>query len=159
MYNPNTQKPFYLGGNQTHQPNSTFLRDPPSKIVTTWNKLKLSVGQNRLTGAGACGGKMTVYGETSKESNGDCWINKRINRNDEMRNETMTEFKIVEIIARRFNNGREECQVQWAATWEVVDKAFAEQQLYKEFIEDLDEDEKAIGKLKELKFSENRLIT
>ena len=71
----------------------------------------------------------------------------------------MTEFKIVEIIARRFNNGREECQVQWAVTWEVVDKAFAEQQLYKEFIEDLDEDEKVIGKLKELKFSENRLIT
>ena len=49
--------------------------------------------------------------------------------------------------------------MQWAVTWEVVDKAFAEQQLYKEFIEDLDEDEKVIGKLKELKFSENRLIT
>jgi hypothetical protein len=59
----------------------------------------------------------------------------------------MTEFRIVEIMARRFVNGREECQVQWAVTWEIVDKAFAEQQLYKEFIEDLEEDEKAIGNL------------
>ncbi len=71
----------------------------------------------------------------------------------------MTEFRIVEIMARRFVNGREECQVQWAVTWEIVDKAFAEQQLYKEFIEDLEEDEKAIGNLKDPNCSKIRLMT
>jgi hypothetical protein len=71
----------------------------------------------------------------------------------------MTEFRIVEIMARRFVNGREECQVQWAVTWEVVDKAFAGQQLYKEFIEDLDEDEKAISKLKNQSCSTVPLMT
>ena len=71
----------------------------------------------------------------------------------------MAEFKIVEIIARRFKDGKEECQVQWAVTWEVVDKAFAKQQLYKEFIEDLNENEKAIGKLKNPSCSKIPLMT
>ncbi len=102
---------------------------------------------------------MCVNDESSKESNGDSWINKRRDIKDETRDETMTEFRIVEIMARRFVNGREECQVQWAVTWEIVDKAFAEQQLYKEFIEDLEEDEKAIGNLKDPSCSKNRLIT
>ncbi len=60
----------------------------------------------------------------------------------------MTEFKIVEILARRFNNGREECQVQWAVTWEVVDKAFARQQLYQEFMEDLKQEQRVSGNTK-----------
>ena len=108
----------------------------------------MSVGQNRLTGAGACGGKVSVNDETSKEGDGDSRINKRIYRNDETRDKTMTEFKIVEILARRFRNGREECQVQWAVTWEVVDKAFARQQLYQEFIEDLKQEQRVAGNTK-----------
>ena len=67
----------------------------------------------------------------------------------------MTEFRIVEIMARRFVNGREECQVQWAVTWELVDEAFAKQQLYQEFIED----EKAIGKLENPNCSKIPLMT
>ena len=60
----------------------------------------------------------------------------------------MAEFKIVEIIARRVKNGKEECQVQWAVTWEVVDKVFARQQLYQEFIEDLKQEQRASGNTK-----------
>ncbi len=89
--------------------------------------------------------------------NGGSWINERMNRTDEMRNETMTEFRIVEIIARRFENGREECQVQSAVTWEIVDEAFAKQQLYREFIEDLKEDEKAAGNIKNSICNQNSL--
>ena len=61
---------------------------------------------------------------------------------------TMTEFKIVEIVGRRIRDGKEECQVQWAVTWEVVDKAFARQQLYQEFIEDLKQEQRASGNTK-----------
>jgi hypothetical protein len=100
-----------------------------------------------------------VNDESSKESDGNSWINKKRYRKDETRDETMTEFRIVEIMARRFVNGREECQVQWAVTWEVVDQAFAKQQLYQEFIEDLNEDEKTIGKLKNPNRSKIPLMT
>jgi hypothetical protein len=57
----------------------------------------------------------------------------------------MTEFKIVEIIARRFRNGKEEVQVQWGVTWEPVDANFAKGQLYKEFMEDLQKEEQSSG--------------
>ncbi len=87
-------------------------------------------------------------GGTSKESHGASWINERKARNNERKNETMAEFKIVEIIARRVVNGREECQVQWAVTWEIVDEAFAKQQLYQEFMEDLTKETKATGNSK-----------
>ena len=68
-----------------------------------------------------------------------------MNKIDEMRDGIMAEFKIVEILARRFENGREECQVQWAVTWEVVDEAFAKQQLYREFMEDLKAETESAG--------------
>jgi hypothetical protein len=38
--------------------------------------------------------------------------------------------------------------VQWAVTWEVVDKAFARQQLYQEFMEDLKQEQRASGNTK-----------
>ena len=60
----------------------------------------------------------------------------------------MTEFKIVEIIARRFRNGKEEVQVQWGVTWETVDAEFAKGQLYKEFMEDLQKEEQTAGEKK-----------
>ena len=70
----------------------------------------------------------------------------------------MAEFKIVEIIARRVKNGKEECQVQWAVTWETVDAAFAKQQLYREFMEDLKAETESTGDDKmrfEPKYSDN----
>jgi hypothetical protein len=57
----------------------------------------------------------------------------------------MEEFKIVEIIGRRFKNGREEVQVQWAVTWEPVDKKMAKGQLYQEFIEELEAEKAGTG--------------
>ena len=57
----------------------------------------------------------------------------------------MAEFKMVAIIGRRFRNGREEVQVQWAVTWEPVDEAFAEGQLYKEYLEDLEAETESSG--------------
>jgi hypothetical protein len=57
----------------------------------------------------------------------------------------MEEFKIVEIIGRRFRNGREEVQVQWGVTWEPVDAKMAEGQLYKEFIDDLEAEKASAG--------------
>lgn len=60
----------------------------------------------------------------------------------------MTEFKIVEIIARRFVNGKEEVQVQWGVTWVPVDAEFAKGQLYQEFMEDLQNEEQDSGKKK-----------
>ncbi len=57
---------------------------------------------------------------------------------------TMAEFRIVEIIDRRIRNGKEECRVQWAVTWEPVDEAFRKGDLYKEFMEDM----KASGEAK-----------
>lgn len=57
----------------------------------------------------------------------------------------MSEYKIVEIIARRIRNGKEEVQVQWSVTWETVDEAFAKGQLYQEFMEDLNKEKKVSG--------------
>jgi hypothetical protein len=37
-------------------------------------------------------------------------------------------------------DGKEECQVQWAVTWQSVDDAFKEGQLYTEFMEVLNKD-------------------
>ena len=62
-----------------------------------------------------------------------------------MRDGIMAEFKMVAIIGRRFRNGREEVQVQWAVTWEPVDEAFAEGQLYKEYMEDLEAETESPG--------------
>lgn len=71
----------------------------------------------------------------------------------------MAEFRIVEIIARRFKDGKEECQVQWAVTWETVDAAFAKGQLYKEFMEDLNGEKKALGNPKYVNLRSRRLTT
>jgi hypothetical protein len=57
----------------------------------------------------------------------------------------MSEYKIVEIIARRIRNGKEEVQVQWSVTWETVDEVFAKGQLYQEFMEDLNKEKKVAG--------------
>jgi hypothetical protein len=57
----------------------------------------------------------------------------------------MEEFKIVEIIGRRFRNGREEVQVQWGVTWEPVDAKMAKGQLYKEFIDELKAEKDSAG--------------
>ena len=59
----------------------------------------------------------------------------------------MTEFRIVEIIARRVAKGRDEVQVQWAVTWEPVNKEFRKGQLYKEFIEDKKKEKQALGNM------------
>ncbi len=53
---------------------------------------------------------------------------------------TMAEFKIVEIVGRRMRKGKEECQVQWAVTWEPVDEEFRKGELYQEFIADLEKE-------------------
>jgi hypothetical protein len=52
----------------------------------------------------------------------------------------MAEFKIVEIVGRRMRKGKEECQVQWAVTWEPVDEEFRKGELYQEFIADLEKE-------------------
>ena len=59
--------------------------------------------------------------------------------------ESMAEFKIVAIIGRRFRNGKEEVQVQWAVTWEPVDAKMAKGQLYKEFMDDLEAETESLG--------------
>ncbi len=56
------------------------------------------------------------------------------------RTNTMAEFKIVEIVGRRMREGKEECQVQWAVTWEPVDEDFRKGELYKEFMADLEKE-------------------
>lgn len=65
------------------------------------------------------------------------------------RTNTMAEFKIVEIVGRRMRKGKEECQVQWAVTWEPVDEEFRKGELYQEFIEDLKESGEAESVTKE----------
>jgi hypothetical protein len=55
---------------------------------------------------------------------------------------SMTEFKIVEIVGRRMRDGKEECQVQWAVTWEPVDADFRKGELYREFMADFEKEEK-----------------
>ena len=62
-----------------------------------------------------------------------------------MMRESMAEFKIVAIIGRRFRNGKEEVQVQWAVTWEPVDAKMAKGQLYKEFMDDLEAETESLG--------------
>ena len=62
-----------------------------------------------------------------------------------MMRESMAEFKIVEIIGRRFRNGQEEVQVQWAVTWEPVDAKMVKGQLYKEFMADLEAETESPG--------------
>ena len=62
-----------------------------------------------------------------------------------MMRESMAEFKIVAIIGRRFRNGKEEVQVQWAVTWEPVDAKMAKGQLYKEFMDDQEAETESLG--------------
>jgi hypothetical protein len=59
---------------------------------------------------------------------------------------TMTEFKIVEIVGRRIRDGKEECQVQWAVTWEPVDEDFRKGELYREFMADLEKEARESAK-------------
>lgn len=55
----------------------------------------------------------------------------------------MAEYKMVAVIGRRFRDGKEEVQVQWAVTWEPVNKQMAAGQLYQEYMADLKADAEA----------------
>jgi hypothetical protein len=48
----------------------------------------------------------------------------------------MTEYKIVEILAKRIRNGVAEVQVQWAVTWEIVDETIMKGELWQDFVEE-----------------------